>query len=125
MFHPMLGWMGVIAALVLLLLAIINQRTTQPVAAELNKLTQDTMKDTLLNLRNAEVVAAMGMVDELKRRWRQQQDALVAMQVQFHGTSALFTAITKTVCRNRSGCLPCVGARDFAGDDYCGVYSDR
>ena len=96
LFHPLLGWMGVIAAAALFALAVVSRHITSQSAEELNALNAETMQDTVLNLRNAEVVAAMGMTEELKHRWRIKQDELVTVQGQFFSTTALFTALTKT-----------------------------
>ena len=96
LFHPILGWMGCFAAAILLLIAVVNQKSTRSSAAALSALTTETVTDTALNLRNAEVVAAMGMTAELKRRWREQQDNLVAVQEKFYSTVALATGLTKT-----------------------------
>ena len=96
LFHPILGWMGCIAAAILLLIAVINQQTSRSAAKQLSTLNTETMTDTALNLRNAEVVAAMGMMNELKRRWREQQNNLVAVQERFFGSVAFSTGVTKT-----------------------------
>lgn len=96
LFHPLLGWLGLFAALLLLFIAVVNRRSTLTAAQTLNELDSETIRDTTLNLRNAEVVAAMGMTDELRRRWRAQQDELLASQETFYNTAAFFNGVTKT-----------------------------
>ena len=96
LFHPLLGWLGLLAALLLLLIAVVNRRSTLTAAKSLNELNSETINDTTLNLRNAEVVAAMGMADELGYRWRARQDELLASQEAFFGTAAFYTGLTKT-----------------------------
>ena len=62
-----------------------------------NKKNADSLNETHRSLRNAEVVAAMGMVDELKTRWRERQNDVLALQSEASRTSGLFTALTKTI----------------------------
>lgn len=67
--HPLLGWFGVGFALFLATLAMLTSRLT---AAGLERATSaetDTNAYLAGKLRNAEVVEAMGMLGNLKRRW--------------------------------------------------------
>lgn len=97
MFHPLLGWMGVIAALVFLSIAIANQYFTEPALAEANSRALKNNAATQRNLRNAEVAASMGMMPELRRRWRERQEELLQYQEMASNTAGMFTAITKTL----------------------------
>lgn len=97
LFHPLLGWIGVLATLTLVLIGVINQRKTAPAMESANKKNADSLNETHRSLRNAEVVAAMGMVDELKTRWRERQNDVLALQSEASRTSGLFTALTKTI----------------------------
>ena len=97
MFHPLLGWMGVIAALVFLSIAIANQHFTAPALAEASSGALKNNAATQRNLRNAEVAAAMGMMPELRRRWRERQEELLHYQEMASNTAGMFTAITKTL----------------------------
>ena len=97
MFHPLLGWMGVIAALVFLSIAIANQYFTEPALAKANSGALKNNAATQRNLRNAEVAAAMGMMPELRRRWRERQEELLHYQEAASTTAVLFSAIIKAV----------------------------
>lgn len=97
LFHPLLGWMGVLAAMLFLGLAIANQVLTAPAFTESNEITGAAHSETLKNLRNAEAAAAMGMMPELFRRWRNSQERALALQESASITAGRFSASTKTL----------------------------
>ena len=97
LFHPLLGWLGVLATVVLLVLAVVNQYRTSPALAAANELARQNNTDTMLNLRNAEAIEAMGMGAAVEARWRQKQDQLLRLQESGSHTAGLFAAITKTL----------------------------
>ena len=81
MFHPAFGVVAVLSALVLVALTVWGEAATK---ADLDKATQlgnETAQQTQHHLRNAEAVAAMGMLPSLGVRWQQQQAAVRALQV--------------------------------------------
>lgn len=97
LFHPVLGWMGVVAALVFFGLALLNQQRTTPALQAANQLSRENTAATLQNLRNAEVAASMGMMPELRNRWRQKQDELLEKQEAASHSAGLFGAVIKTL----------------------------
>lgn len=75
--HPLLGWMAVVFALVQLALAWFGHSRTVAPAEAAFKATSDANVYLQGKLRNAEVVEAMGMLQNLRRRWQQRhRDAL-------------------------------------------------
>ncbi len=97
LFHPLLGWMGVLAALTFLALALMNQYRVGKDLATSNQLARIANAETQVNLRNAEVATSMGMVPELQERWQTNQDKLLAFQERASLTAGGFNAITKTL----------------------------
>ena len=97
LFHPVLGWMGVGAALLLLVIAIINTRATTAGLDKANSLSRKNMSETTLQLNNAEVAASMGMMDAMQQKWRSQQDEVVETQEKASNFGGLFSAIIKTL----------------------------
>ena len=97
LFHPMLGWMGIIAALVFATLAFINQKRSAASLEKANELNRQNVAETTKNLRNAEVIEAMGMLSNLQSLWRQRQDELLVAQEQASNVAGLFNAIIKTL----------------------------
>ncbi|MEO7640368.1 MAG: type I secretion system permease/ATPase, partial [Ramlibacter sp.] len=75
--HPLLGWMAVVFALVQLALAWFGHSRTVAPAEAAFKATSEAGVYLQGKLRNAEVVEAMGMLQNLRQRWQQRhRDAL-------------------------------------------------
>ncbi len=97
LFHPLLGWMGVFAAMIFFILAFLNQRVSASNLSIANEYAVKNDRNTLLNLRNAEAAASMGMRDALQRQWRDTQDELIRHQELASHHAGLFNAIIKTL----------------------------
>lgn len=68
-FHPLYGLVGVISAVILIVIAYANERATAGYMAEANAKQQVAQKVATTNLRNAEVIESMGMLDNIRARW--------------------------------------------------------
>lgn len=97
LFHPLLGWMGVVAAAVFFLLAIGNEFTTTATISSANSLALKADSDTQHNLKNSEAVAAMGFMPALKERWRSDQDDALALQESASNAAGIFSGVIKTL----------------------------
>lgn len=73
MLHPMLGWLAVCFALVLVGLTYLNHRLTHVSTADTLKTAAQVNAYVHSKLRNAEVIEALGMLDNLRRRWLNRQ----------------------------------------------------
>ena len=96
-FNPLLGFIGVAAALVLVVLGLLNQKQAASSMEAANKKNTDNLARTHRSLKNAEVVAAMGMLPYLQKSWRNQQDEVLIYQTKASSVSGVFTAATKTI----------------------------
>jgi ATP-binding cassette subfamily C protein EexD len=96
MFHWLIGFIGVASALVLLGLAIWNETATREDLKEANRLARESDIHAQRNLRNAEVIEAMGMQPRLRARWQARQDQLLALQARASRKGGLITAASKT-----------------------------
>lgn len=96
LFHPWYGWMAIGCAVILLALASINERSTGKVLAEANKLSIGATLHTTKNLRNAEVIESMGMLDSLMSRWSLRQKDVLLLQSRASDRSGIITSISKT-----------------------------
>lgn len=97
LFHPLLGWMGVAAVLLFGAIALANQRSAGPALTKASEISRKNNADTLRNLRNAEVVASMGMGLELQNKWRERQDKFLLVQEAASETAALYNSVIKTL----------------------------
>ena len=96
MFHPWFGWMTVGSAIVLIVLAFLNQRFTGKTLAEANQQSVTATLQTTKNLRNAEVIESMGMLDTLMARWITRQRRVLALQTYASDKGGIITSISKT-----------------------------
>lgn len=96
LFHPWYGWMTVGAAIVLVVLAYLNNRYTGKALAEANKQSVTANLHTTKNLRNAEVIESMGMLDTLMARWAVRQRRVLVLQSDASDKGGIITSISKT-----------------------------
>ena len=96
LFHPWFGWMTVGCALVLVVLAFLNQRYTGKAISEANQQSVIANLQTTKNLRNAEVIESMGMLDTLMARWNVRQRRVLALQSDASDKGGIITSISKT-----------------------------
>ena len=96
LFHPWFGWMTVGAAVVLVALAYLNHRYTSNALAEANKQSITANLQTTKNLRNAEVIESMGMLDTLMGRWATRQRRVLVLQSAASDKGGILTSISKT-----------------------------
>jgi len=108
--HSYMGWFAVGAAVVLLVLALLNQITTLAPEKESRAATASAEKYSESVRREAETVRALGMIETAKAHWgRQRGDALVA-QMSHSGRSGLFQAMSKSVRLFLQSAILAVGA---------------
>ncbi|WP_151704812.1 type I secretion system permease/ATPase [Nitrincola alkalilacustris] len=97
MFHPWFGWMAVFSVIVLTTLAIINEKVTSKALGEANRENTSAMNFTTKNLRNAEVVESMGMLERIRERWQLKNRKVLALQSIASDRSGVLTSLSKTL----------------------------
>lgn len=96
-FNPWLGVFALCAAILLFSLAWATELATRKPLAEAAMMAASAGNFATNNLRNAEVIEAMGMLDNLKRRWMQRQLRFLALQNEASDKAAAISATTKSV----------------------------
>lgn len=96
-FHPLFGVLTILGALLLLALAFANERLTSRHLAEANQEHGRATQFTNKNLRNAEVVTAMGMLPRLFERWRQRNNRVLALQAKASERGGALSNLSKTL----------------------------
>jgi ATP-binding cassette, subfamily C, bacterial exporter for protease/lipase len=91
---PWLGLFAVIASLVLFALAWLTEVSTRKPLAEATQVAIGANNYATNNLRNAEVIEAMGMLGNLKRRWMEKQLKFLALQNEASEKAAAISATT-------------------------------
>jgi PrtD family type I secretion system ABC transporter len=94
-FHPMLGIGAAGCALIMLALALLNDRLSRKSLEDLQMESRRASMYVESSMRNAEVLQALGMTNSLLARWRILQDRVAGMQVGTSQSSSAFTAVTK------------------------------
>ncbi|MDR0219376.1 MAG: type I secretion system permease/ATPase, partial [Enterobacteriaceae bacterium] len=97
LFNGYLGLLALAGALALIALAVLNQWLSRSPLAEANHLALRSANLASTNLRNAEVIEALGMLPVLRRRWFGLHERFLNFQRIASERSATITAITKTV----------------------------
>ncbi|MCK9736536.1 type I secretion system permease/ATPase [Pseudomonas syringae] len=95
-FHPWFGWMTVGSAIVLVVLAYLNHRFTGKALTEANQQSLSANLLTTKNLRNAEVIESMGMLDTLMARWGKRQRRVLVLQSDASDKSGTISSISRT-----------------------------
>ena len=96
-FHPALGIGAAFAALLMLLLAWLNDRVSRGALENLQKDARRVSQYVESSLRNAEVLQALGMTESLLARWRSLQNRVTAMQTSASRSGVAFSATTRFV----------------------------
>ncbi len=93
--HPFLGWLSMLFAISLVILAVVGQRLSAKPAAAASKAEVEVNTYLFSKLRNSEVIEAMGMLGDLRRRWAGRHEDHLALQTQAQRISQRISAIVK------------------------------
>ncbi|MGM0767984.1 MAG: type I secretion system permease/ATPase [Pseudomonadota bacterium] len=96
-FHPLYGWLGVGAAVVLLAMAFVNEYLTNPLLQEASKKSVGVHQLLSRNFQNAEAVHAMGMLGNVRAKWQPQHEEVQALQSRASVRSAAFTTSSRNI----------------------------
>ena len=97
LFHPLLGWLAVSGALLLVAITIANQLLSRESQAEAGMAGQVASAVSDQIRVEAEMVQAMGMRDAAFTRWQQARGRALEQQVRATDVGGTFTAMTKTL----------------------------
>lgn len=97
LFHPALGIFAFIGALLLVVLAVVNEKVSRAPLDEAQKLAMAANTQANNHLRNAEVIEAMGMLPAIHGCWFDLHQKLLAQQALASDRAGLFGALTKFV----------------------------
>jgi ATP-binding cassette subfamily C exporter for protease/lipase len=95
MFEPWLGLFALCGVVVLVILAIVNERATYAPLKEANAMAIASSAAATNNLRNAEVIESMGMLPNLMQRWFKTHARFLTLQAQASQKAGTIGAATK------------------------------
>ncbi|MEX5503590.1 type I secretion system permease/ATPase [Pseudomonas putida] len=95
--HPWLGLVTTVGSLTLVGLAYLTEKATQKPLAEANQASMSSASYANNNLRNAEVIEAMGMLPSIGKRWYQGHLRILQMQTLASDRAALISSTGRFV----------------------------
>lgn len=97
LFEPALGWFSLGGTVILVILAIVNERITKKPLAEANSMAIAANTQATNNLRNAEVIESMGMLPNLISRWFKTHGKFLHLQAEASEKAGMVSSATKFV----------------------------
>jgi ATP-binding cassette subfamily C protein EexD len=95
--HPYFGWLTFGGASVLVILAVTNELVTREPLRRANDTSVAASGFVASNLRNAEVLEGMGMLEPIRQRWLERHRAMLGLQSVASDRAGLLTAASKVV----------------------------
>lgn len=96
-FNFWLGIFALVSTILLVGLAWINDMVSKKPLSEANSIAVQSSAAATNNLRNAEVIEAMGMLPNMRDRWYAMHEKFLALQAEASQKAATVTAMTKFV----------------------------
>ena len=122
MLHPYLGALGLAGAVVLTILALINNARSADVMQDASQARSRSDALFTTSEQNAELVHAMGMNGDLSRRWTALQQDAHHLKTRVSDRIASFTVLSKTIRMGLQSAMLGLGAAlAITGDATAGV----
>lgn len=96
LFHPAFGYFAIFAAIVLVAFTIINEYVTKEKLGEANSLSRASTLYVDANLRNAEVVNAMGMKNTIRQKWEEKYFGFLNAQNEASEKAGIWSNVSKS-----------------------------
>ncbi|MFT2111209.1 type I secretion system permease/ATPase [Marinomonas sp. 2405UD68-3] len=97
LFHPVFGWFSIGAAIILVIVAVLNEKTTKKLLSEANGENIKAQNLATGNLRNAEVLHAMGMLPNIMGRWYNQHQTFLEKQTNASDKAGIYSNSSKVL----------------------------
>jgi len=95
LFHPVLGIVALVGGILMVALAVLNERLTRAPLERSQAQARRAGRFIDANVRNAEVVSALGMLPAVTQRWARLNDAALVEQMRASRIGGAFTGWTK------------------------------
>jgi len=95
LFHPVLGIVALVGSILMVALAVLNERLTRAPLERSQTQARRAGRFIDANVRNAEVVSALGMLPAVTQRWARLNDAALLEQMRASRIGGAFTGWTK------------------------------
>lgn len=108
--HPVIGWFSVVGAVLSISLTLINEWATKGPLSQANQAAISSNNYATNNLRNAEVIEAMGMLDNLRSRWYRRYKDLLVLQSIASDRAGTISAFSKFIRMTQQSLILGLGA---------------
>ena len=96
-FHPLYGWAAVGTSIILVIVAVIQEKATGKLLGEANTLAMAGRGLVNKNLRNAEVIESMGMLRNIQTRWLEGAQQVLLLQATASSRAGLISGLSKVI----------------------------
>ena len=96
MFHPMFGYAAIFAGIVMIALAYTTEKVTSKKLQDANSKSNWINNQVNGTLKNSEVIAAMGMADDLRHSQETRFDEVLNLQTEASRSAGLLQSLSKT-----------------------------
>lgn len=96
LFHPWFGYIAVFAVLVMVALAILTEKATSLKLKDANSAAALANSQLISNMRNAEVIAALGMTDAVRERLMQLNNKALVLQANASKEAGKLGAVSRS-----------------------------
>lgn len=97
MFHIYFGFFAIFAAIILVAITILNEYSTKEMLEKANNLNRDSMNQLEANIRNSEIINAMGMKTNIRKKWESKYFAFLIAQDEASNKSGIWSNLSKTL----------------------------
>jgi ATP-binding cassette subfamily C protein EexD len=116
-FHSMYGWMAVGTAILLIIVAIVQEKATSKMLSEANMMAMVGRGLVNKNLRNAEVIESMGMLNNIQQRWLKSTNKVLVLQATASSRAGLISATSKLIRLSSQSLILAIGAYLVIGNE--------
>jgi ATP-binding cassette subfamily C protein EexD len=95
LFHPYYGYFSLMAIFILLTITMLNEFSTKGKLKKANEHNSQAMMYVNSNLRNAEVIHAMGMKDNIRKRWQEKHYNFLDAQSKASASASIWANTSK------------------------------
>lgn len=93
--HPLLGWATLLGGVAQLVITVLTEKGTQDTLKQASRQAAAAQQFFEATVRNAEVMAAMGMLPGFRERWAGKQREFLSLQSEASRTAAVYQALSR------------------------------
>jgi ATP-binding cassette subfamily C protein EexD len=96
-FQPLFGWLSVLGAVLLIVVAVLQERRSAPLLREANRDATVSQAGLARSLSNADAIEGLGMAAQLSRRWAVAYDRVLMGQTRASERAGLYVTSSRVV----------------------------